>query len=120
MTTDAADLGYGYTKEQLTNIAVRMRVATEKTYPLLAATGCHPFIEFNGLMHKFVDLCERAVEKGVVFPMANEHTGIPLPVELHDIEYMAEKLRCIFGPIIDSNDEARRALFRHLFGSWRP
>lgn len=111
---------FGYTPEMLADVLAKMEAALGKIYWILFQTGCHPFIEFNGLMHQFVQVCRRASEKGIPFPMANEHTGVPLPVELHDVQYMGEKLRCIFGPIIDSNEEARRALFEALFPGWRP
>jgi len=75
----------------------------------------HSFLEFNGLMAKYVELLERAAEAGIEPHMVNEHTGVALPVEEHDMRYLAEKLRCILGPVIDSNPEARQILMKILF-----
>jgi hypothetical protein len=75
----------------------------------------HSFLEFNGLMAKYVELLERAAESGIDPHMVNEHSGVVLPVETHDMRYLAEKLRCIFGPIIDSNPEAKQILMKVLF-----
>jgi hypothetical protein len=79
----------------------------------------HAFIEFNGLMSKYVDLLERAVAQGVDPVSLNEHCGVAVPVETHDMAYLAEKLRCIFGPFIDGNPEAREVLRAKLFGEPR-
>lgn len=109
-----------YTQEELMEMIGRMRKIASQTYWMLMWTECHPFIEFNGLMQKYVDICEMAAKKGVQFPDANKHGEVVLPIEEHDMLYLAEKLRCIFGPIIDNNEEARRVLFEGLFGEWRP
>ena len=74
----------------------------------------HAFIEFNGLMSKYVDLLTLAAEKGIDPSDVNEHTGVALPIEEHDMRYLGEKLRCIFGPIIDSNPAARAAFAKAL------
>jgi len=107
-----------YTKEELIEIAEGMRVATRRCYPILrdAGQGCHAFIEFNGLMSKFVDICERAAKQGVSFPEANGHLGGSLPVEGHDIDYLAEKFECIFGPTLAANPELARRFIRKVFG----
>jgi hypothetical protein len=78
-------------------------------------SNAHAFIEFNGLMSKYIDLMAKAVEAGASLGDLNEHCGVPLPAEDHDMEYLGAKLRCIFGPTIDSNPEAREALRRALF-----
>lgn len=98
----------------------RMREVSSRVYWMFFGAGmgseAHAFIEFNGLISKYVDICERAAEKGVDFRDANVHTRVSLPVEGHDMDYMAEKLRCIFGPAIDSNPELRDRFKRKLFG----
>lgn len=80
----------------------------------------HAFIEFNGLISKYVDICERCVEHGIDFRSANVHGGKPLPVEVHDMAYLGEKLACIFGPAIASNPEAARVLHKALFPDGAP
>ena len=77
----------------------------------------HSFIEFNGLMSKYIELLAKAVEQGIDPMQLNEHNGVPLPIEDHDMQYLGEKLRCIFGPVIDNNPAARAALLKALFGA---
>jgi len=97
-----------------------LRALNEKFYWMcfVAKVGseAHAFIEFNGLMSKYVDLLARAAEQGIDPHLINEHSGVALPCEGHDMAYLGEKLRCIFGPVIDSNPEARAALKKALFG----
>lgn len=76
----------------------------------------HSFIEFNGLMSKYIDLLAIAKEQGLDLMDINEHNGVALPIEEHDMRYLGEKLRCIFGPLIDHNPTARAALKKALFG----
>lgn len=105
-----------YTREELKDMVGKMQAVSNNFYPQACHTGVHPFIEFCGLMNKYIDVCRKAAEDEVQFPFANEHSRIPLPVEPHDLEYLAEKLRCIFGPIIDSNPEAKALFERELLG----
>lgn len=97
----------------------RMRNVANATYDLFFRAGmgddAHAFLEFNGLMQKYVQLCRKAAERGIDFREANVHLGTPLPVATHDMAYLGEKLRCIFGPVIDSNPEARQTLKQALF-----
>jgi hypothetical protein len=102
-----------FSEEELLEMAQRMRLVAQYVYRPLVLTGCHPFIEFCGLMQKYVDVCERAAKQGIQFPFANEHSGMVLRVEEHDLRYLAEKLRCIFGPIIDANPKAKK-MFQEL------
>jgi hypothetical protein len=103
----------------LTKLVRDMRTVQQRTYGLFFASNMggrvHAFIEFNGLISKYVDICERAAERGIDFTMANVHGATPLPVELHDLEYLAEKLRCIFGPMLNANPAATEAFKRKLF-----
>lgn len=87
-----------YTKEELEAKVIEMARAANVTYLLLQACNVHPFIEFNGFMQKYVDICRREAAKGNDFTVANTHTGNALPMEEHDVQYLAEKFDCIFGP----------------------
>lgn len=105
---------------ELQLLTERMRRVVENVYWLFhyegMGTWVHAFIEFNGLLSKYVDICRRCALEGIDFTQFNTHTAQALPVEVHDMEYLGEKLRCIFGPIIDANPEARAALKKALFG----
>jgi hypothetical protein len=87
-------------------------------YGLCFSTGvgthAHGFIEFNGLMSKYIDLLEEACRNGFDPHEMTEHSGRPLPAEPHDMEYLAEKLRCMFGPVLDSNPKARAAFIKAM------
>jgi hypothetical protein len=94
---------------------VTLRNLSEKFYWMCfhanVGSFAHPFLEFNGLMSVYVDVLAKS---GVDPQQANVHGGVPLPVEDHQIEYLAEKLECIFAPIIAANPNARGILERAL------
>lgn len=94
MITDAS-----YSKEELQAITLKMREVANVVYRLLQSCEVHAFIEFNGMMQKYVDLCSRAAEAGVDFTMFNTHNDKSFTVHEHDVEYLAEKFDCIFGPL---------------------
>lgn len=56
----------------------------------------HPFLEFNGLMAKYIDILEKS---GNDPHMTSVHGDLSLPVEEHDVKYLAEKFGCIFAPM---------------------
>ncbi len=109
-----------WTKAELMETVGIMRELNTQIYYAMFRAGigsrAHPYLEFCGVLSKYVDVCAAAAEKGIPFPDANIHTGIPLPVEVHDLIYLAEKLGCIFGPIIRSNPEARAVFAKELLG----
>lgn len=108
-------------KVYLAALVARMHGVAESVYWLFFYANMggevHAFIEFNGLLSKYVEMCKRCADEGIDFTQLNTHTGQALPVAVHDMEYLGEKLRCIFGPIIDTNPEAKAALKKALFGS---
>lgn len=63
--------------------------------------GCHPFIEFCGLMHVFVQMADQSLKAGIDFSQATAHTGQALIAHDYQVEYLAEKFSCIFGPVFD-------------------
>jgi len=68
----------------------RMTAAKDLFYSLAVQVGWHSFVEFAGLMAKYIELVERAYEQSGEF--------IVLPLQPHDAEYLLEKLDGIFGP----------------------
>lgn len=98
--------------EQLADVVRRMRVANHSIYATLFrmkfGADCHAFLEFCGLMSKYADLCASAAENGIDFGRANVHTGTSLPMETHDVLYLAEKFECIFGSFFRANPELAR------------
>jgi hypothetical protein len=67
-------------------------------------TWCHAFIEFNGVMSKYVDMCTEMLEQGIDFGHLNVHGPLPLDIKIHDHHwlYLIEKLDCIYGPLLRS------------------
>ena len=74
----------------------RMREASNVFYRLAVQAGCHPFIEFTGLMNEYINCCESADRSGIDFADCNKHAGQNLPMHQHEIDYVNEKLECIF------------------------
>jgi hypothetical protein len=88
----------------------RMRKTTERFYWEATTINVHAFIEFTGLMNKFIDVCSRAHEADLDYNVCTTHTGKALPgIQPHDVRYMAEKLECVFGPTL--NDPGLRQAF---------
>ena len=58
--------------------------------------GNHPFIEFAGLMNEYITACREATAAGIDFTNCNTHTGQCLPLHAHQVDYINEKLECIF------------------------
>jgi hypothetical protein len=77
----------------------------------------HAFLEFNGLMSVYIE-CLR--EADVDPREVNVHSAAKFHVPDHRLEYLAEKLECIFSPILSANPNAREILSRHLFAHSPP
>ena len=109
-----------YSKQELDDIVVRMRNVASETYALFFSAGmgssAHAFLGFNGLISKYVDICQNCVKAGIDFTALNAHSGQALPVATHDIDYLVEKLDCIFGPAIRANPQTRAAFAKLLDG----
>lgn len=103
-----------YTDDELKVILHQMRQASSDLYRAATASGCHPFIEFCGIINEWIKMCEVTMEQGEDFTMANTHTGQPLRAEPYQIKYFAEKFDCIFGPIF--KDKTNRELFMKEMG----
>jgi len=95
-----------------------MQAAWMAFYRDAASIGCHAFLEFSGLMAKFIDLCRQAEASGEPWLRANVHSGQHLAFEGHDVDYLLEKLECIYGmhfrldqrvPAVPPADPRRRA-----------
>jgi hypothetical protein len=97
-----------------------MNSACEETYWRFFAMGfgsnCHAFLEFCGLMSKFRQLCQRAHEAGMDFTHLNIHSGEAIPMEAHDVIYLAEKFECIFGSFFHNNPKMARLFAKKALG----
>lgn len=73
-----------------------MQQAADAFYRSAIRIGNHPFIEFAGLMNEYVSACRNAAAEGIDFTSCNTHSGQELPLHLHQVDYINEKLECIF------------------------
>ena len=85
------------TPEERKAILRGMHAASDMFYASAIKAGCHAFIEFTGLMNEFIKLCEEAEKQGIPWVRANVHGDVHLPFKPHHIEYLSEKLECIYG-----------------------
>lgn len=87
----------GFSVEERAQMLAQMRRASAQFYAAAVAIKNHAFIEFNGLMAEYIQLCQRAHEKGIDFTRCNIHTGTMLPMESFNVDYISEKLGCIYS-----------------------
>ncbi len=92
----AADSIEGFTRDELKEMLVGMRKASDSFYAAAVQIGNHPFIEFCGLMNEYIGGCREALQKGIAFPNCNTHSGTNLPLHEYQLDYINEKLECIF------------------------
>jgi hypothetical protein len=79
-------------------ILAAMKAASANYYREAIATNCHTFIEFTGLMSQYISICERNLKEGVDFTQISVHHtgGLKLHITDWELEYLAQKLKCIF------------------------
>lgn len=95
------------TPEERKKILKRMKAASDVFYAMAASAGCHAFIEFAGLMNEFIKLCHEAEAQGIPWTHSNVHTGIRLPFKPYHIEYLNEKLECIYGRRLENYEASQ-------------
>lgn len=80
-------------RKELENSLLTMRAASNLFYAMAIQCNHHQFVEFNGLLSKYIGLCEQTLAKNVDFVQSPfrhfEYAD-------HDINYINEKLDCIF------------------------
>jgi hypothetical protein len=85
-----------YSTEERAEMIRAMNTASAEFYRAATAIGNHPFIEFTGLMNEYIKVCEAAHKEGIDFTECNTHSGKDLPMRDYQIDYINEKLECIF------------------------
>lgn len=92
-----------YTVEEAKVALAKMTAASSNFYAAATNTHCHAFIEFTGLMNEYIKICDRMTDEGdTSWMMANTHSGAPLKMEKYELDYLAEKLECIYGPTMEA------------------
>lgn len=72
--------------------------------------GCHPFIEFCGVMGEYLKVAQAAHAKGIDFTNTTAHSGHALPIETYNAKYLGEKIGCIYGPALQDKANGRAFL----------
>lgn len=57
----------------------------------------HAFVEWCGVMKEHLNICRDLIEQGIDPFTLNKHTGMELPIPSYRLDYMAEKIDCIFA-----------------------
>lgn len=84
----------------------KMKAASATFYHMATLIGVHPFIEFTGLMNEYIKACEQAHATGLDFSDCTAHSGLHLPLRPYEVDYINEKLECIFtGRSVMSKEE---------------
>jgi hypothetical protein len=75
-----------------------MRKAVSQFYTAAVMTQAHAFIEFTGLMTEYIKVCEKYQQDNPRedFRKLNQHTGQALKLEHYHVDYILEKLTCIY------------------------
>ena len=108
-----------YSREEREVMLRQMQAISDNFYAMAIRVGCHPFIEFCGLMNEYIKVCREAQQADIDFTNATAHSGHVLPMQVHHAEYLGEKLGCIYGPTLASSPELRRAFFSAMgLESW--
>jgi hypothetical protein len=79
------------------DVLAAMTAASNVFYAIAVRAGCHAFVEFNGLMTEYIKLCEQAEQRGEDWTLANIHNNNHLKIPAHSLNYINEKLECIYG-----------------------
>lgn len=85
-------------KAELAKTLTQMEQVSEQFYLQARLCGVHSFIEFTGLMNEYIKVCRQSMESGVDFRQANTHNDVPMVAFPFNLDYMSEKLSCIFDP----------------------
>ena len=84
------------TSTERTEALRQMEAASKAFYAAAVQIRVHPFIEFCGLMNEYIKVCREAHQLGIDFTECSTHTGQDLPMPPHSVDYVNEKLECIF------------------------
>ena len=80
---------------------LRMQAIVNQFYREAVCANCHPFLEFAGLMEEYLKICRYNLERGTDFRNCHEHSGIQLQFESWHVNYLNEKLGCIFNGALE-------------------
>ena len=70
----------------------KMREAASAFYELASESGCDRFIEFTGLLNRYIDLAEQLHRRGIDFLATDD-----LDIEDHEAAGIAQQFHDVFG-----------------------
>jgi hypothetical protein len=85
-----------------------MEAAKNAFYSQAVMIGVHQFVEFAGFMSEYIKLAREAHREG-------KSIYDVLPIKPHHAAYVADKLGCIYGPVLFASQEVRDAFIEELF-----
>jgi hypothetical protein len=74
-----------------------MKNASDMFYLNAVNAGNHAFIEFTGILNEYLKICQDLHAAGIDFTQCNRHTGKGLEIQQFQVDYLNEKLECIFN-----------------------
>jgi hypothetical protein len=101
-------------RRELETMIDRMCDLITQFYHSAVQIGNHPFLEWTGVMNEYVRLCINALAEGIDFANANIHSRGVLPVYEFNVDYFAEKTRCIFGNTLTAQPELARVFLEKV------
>lgn len=104
--TSPSSTDRNYSDEELAAMIQQMHSAASFFYRMAVLIGNHAFIEFAGLMNEYIRCCKNAMKQGIDFTLCSAHAGLELPMTPFEVDYVNEKLECIYtGRIALRNKE---------------
>lgn len=85
-----------HSAEERERMLAQMQSVKDGFYAAAVRIGNHPFLEFAGVLHEYIEACRTAHFAGIDFTQCNAHSGVNLPLHGHQVDYINEKLSCIF------------------------
>lgn len=79
----------------------RMQQAVNHFYRLAVLANCHPFLEVAGFMEELLKIYRHNLTLGIDFRDCHRHSGRTLQMEDWHLNYINEKIRCIFNDALE-------------------
>lgn len=97
-------------REECARALEGMQQASNNFYLAAVRTNKHQFVEFNGLLVKYIEILRKQFMAGE--DIIEEEK---VPMDFGDALYIGEKLCCIFGETLMSDPKVRGAFLTKLF-----
>lgn len=90
---------FTYTPDNLTAARGQMYKVIDRFHDSAIAISppIHPFVEFTGLMHEFLAMCDQTIQKDRDFSRATNHGRQALDISMENAACLGKKFAHIFG-----------------------